>query len=171
MPWNLGGRLDTDAPVSLGGNYDWGGMSKGTDWSGGFGVGKDEYKGPFLKTGENKGKALDLLKTFAGALSSSSQDKYREQGEESGSRIKFGPSTDTRGFGGQQLFDGFSVYAPPPAFSPFVIEGGGSYGKSTGQRIAGGLSGAASGALAGAPFGPVGMAVGAIGGGIGGAFG
>ena len=153
------------------GNYDWGSQDLGK-WSGGFGIddGSMGFTGNSLPNQDKEGKALELLKVFSDALSGSNKGKYQAQAEQ-GSKVKFGPTPDTKGFGAQELFDGFGIYTPPPSFGPMVIDPAmGPQGRSTGQRIAGGLQGAIQGVAAGAPLGPYGMIAGGLGGAAGGFF-
>lgn len=115
--------LGENAP-SVGGNYDWGSYSKGTDWGGKFGIDKSGlYEQLF-------GKAKQT-------------EKYRSQAEDFGAQQKkqqFGWGGDmTRGFGGQ-LLENLSVYEPAK-MSPIFLQGQqgspGFLGSGGGKAIAG----------------------------------
>ena len=161
-------KLGSDNPFTGAtgvGGTDWGSMP---DLSEGFGGGKFDVDKTGLKFGG--GSKTDLLKAagvFGSLLSKAGGDKYREKAEQSGPRVLGSPIAGRAG----QVLDNLAVVYPQQHAPLWTEYGGGSTGKSTGQRIAGGLGGAFQGALAGAPFGPIGIAAGALIGGAGGALG
>lgn len=115
--------LGKDAP-SVGGDYDWGSYSKGTDWGGKFDIDKSGlYEKLFGKTRQT--------------------DKYRSQAEDFGMQQKrqqygFGGEWG-RGFGGQ-LLENLSVYEPAkmsPVFLPGQQGSSGFLGSGGGKALAG----------------------------------
>jgi hypothetical protein len=108
-------------------------------------------------------KGIDFLSNF---LESRGQNTYRKKFEEDEYNMPRSlGSVDTRGFGGSELFPGFSVYSAPPshgiAYLPGAQGGGGFRGK-------GAAGGALSGAAAGAKLGSIIPGIGNIGGAIAG---
>lgn len=107
-------------------------------------------------------KGIDFLSSF---LEKRGQDKYRSKAEEDYDYPRTLGQIDTRGFGGSQMFDNFSIYTAPPSHSPFYIPGSKGGGGFSGGGAA---SGALSGALAGAKLGSIIPGIGNIGGAIAG---
>jgi hypothetical protein len=158
MSWNLGSNFfDTESSVK--GDYDWGSASKGIDWSGGFGVDKDDNldAGKFSFGAKDKKGGSFLENWLSGAKGDyGSEEKYRNIGQKG----VYGGEWN-RPFGGQVLENLGVVY--PMQHSPMFIPGMEAQKGNKGSQI-GRLAGAALGAFGG----PAGASLGGM---IGGAAG